>query len=85
MRCGDWSSNSSSFYSFATDSRIQETIRNEFKGKTLLCIAHRLMTIINYDRVLVMDQGEVAEFDAPAALFKQGGIFYTMCERSNIS
>jgi len=70
---------------FATDSKIQETIRTEFKDKTLLCIAHRLMTIINYDRVLVMDQGNVAEFDTPANLFAQGGIFNTMCERSNIS
>jgi len=69
---------------FATDSRIQETIRTEFKDKTLLCIAHRLQTIINYDRVLVMDQGNVAEFDTPTALFATGGIFTTMCERSNI-
>lgn len=43
-----------------TDSKIQETILREFKHKTLLCIAHRLRTIINYERVLVMDQGLVA-------------------------
>ncbi|KAK4704538.1 lysophospholipase, partial [Phenoliferia sp. Uapishka_3] len=56
----------------ATDSRIQETIRKEFKSKTLLCIAHRLRTIINYDKVLVMDQGELAEFDTPINLFRLG-------------
>jgi hypothetical protein len=43
-----------------TDSKIQETIRREFNGKTLLCIAHRLRTIISYDRILVMSAGEVA-------------------------
>jgi energy-coupling factor transporter ATP-binding protein EcfA2 len=43
-----------------TDLKIQGTILREFKHKTLLCIAHRLRTIINYDKVLVMDQGEVA-------------------------
>jgi len=70
---------------FATDSRIQETIRTEFSEKTLLCIAHRLMTIISYDRILVMDNGSVAEFDAPQVLFGQSGIFHSMCERSNIT
>lgn len=43
-----------------TDSRIQETIRTEFKDKTLLCIAHRLRTILSYDRILVMADGRVA-------------------------
>ncbi|GAA5927818.1 uncharacterized protein JCM15063_006002 [Sporobolomyces koalae] len=70
---------------FATDSRIQETIRTEFKHKTLLIIAHRLRTVIDADRILVMDQGQVAEFDRPLNLFRQGGIFHSMCERSGIS
>ncbi|KAL8290351.1 hypothetical protein RQP46_002609 [Phenoliferia psychrophenolica] len=69
----------------ATDSRIQETIRKEFKNKTLLCIAHRLRTIINYDKVLVMDNGELAEFDTPINLFRLGGIFQSMCVRSGIT
>ncbi|GAA5878573.1 hypothetical protein JCM1840_007455 [Sporobolomyces johnsonii] len=70
---------------FATDSRIQSTIRTEFKDKTLLIIAHRLRTIIDADRVLVMDQGNVAEYDTPLNLYRMGGIFYGMCERSGIS
>ncbi|GAA6063571.1 hypothetical protein JCM10212_003150 [Sporobolomyces blumeae] len=70
---------------FATDSRIQSTIRTEFKDKTLLIIAHRLRTVIDADRILVMDQGQVAEFDTPLNLFRQGGIFSSMCERSGIS
>jgi ATP-binding cassette, subfamily C (CFTR/MRP), member 1 len=69
---------------FETDQKIQRTIVRGFKGKTLLCIAHRLKTIIGYDRILVMDQGNVAELDAPINLYDQGGIFRGMCERSGI-
>ncbi|KAG2105828.1 ABC protein [Suillus discolor] len=69
-----------------TDSKIQHTIQTEFQDRTLLCIAHRLRTIISYDRILVIDAGLVAEFDTPSNLFKtQGGLFREMCERSNIS
>jgi len=67
-----------------TDDKIQRTIATGFKGKTLLCIAHRLRTIINYDRICVMDQGEIAELDTPWALYAKGGIFKGMCERSGI-
>ncbi|TCD60600.1 hypothetical protein EIP91_009818 [Steccherinum ochraceum] len=69
-----------------TDSKIQETIQTQFQDKTLLCIAHRLRTIISYDRILVMDSGTIAEFDTPLNLFlKHDGLFRGMCERSNIS
>ncbi|KAG1747121.1 ABC protein [Suillus paluster] len=69
-----------------TDNKIQHTIQTQFKGRTLLCIAHRLRTIISYDRILVVNAGLVAEFDTPSNLFKvAGGIFREMCERSNIS
>ncbi|KPV77486.1 uncharacterized protein RHOBADRAFT_24011 [Rhodotorula graminis WP1] len=70
---------------FATDSRIQATIRSEFEKKTLLVIAHRLRTIVDSDRVLVMDAGAVAEFDTPLNLFRAHGIFAGMCERSGIT
>eukprot|EP00051_Salpingoeca_urceolata_P006609 m.87350 g.87350 ORF g.87350 m.87350 type:complete len:1483 (+) comp14906_c0_seq3:85-4533(+) len=53
---------------FETDQLIQNTIREEFYGCTILVIAHRLNTIMDSDRVLVLDKGEVAEFDTPAAL-----------------
>ena len=68
-----------------TDQKIQRTIATAFKGKTLLCIAHRLKTIINYDRICVMDQGTIAELDTPLALWQEGGIFRSMCDRSGIS
>jgi ATP-binding cassette, subfamily C (CFTR/MRP), member 1 len=67
-----------------TDDKIQRTIATGFKGKTLLCIAHRLRTIINYDRICVMDQGTIAELDTPSALYEKGGIFRGMCDRSGI-
>lgn len=69
---------------FETDSLIQSTIQTEFPGTTLLCIAHRLKTIVHYDRVCVMHQGSVAEFDSPKALYDQGGVFRSMCDRSRI-
>lgn len=66
---------------YATDAKIQETIR-EFKNTTLT-IAHRLQTIIDYDKVLVLDKGEVIEYGDPYDLIrKEGGSFRSMCETS---
>ncbi|KAJ2115595.1 hypothetical protein IW146_002186 [Coemansia sp. RSA 922] len=69
---------------FDTDDRIQRTIRGaEFANSTLFCIAHRLRTIIDYDRVLVLDNGQIAEFDTPWSLLqKESGAFRAMCEKS---
>ncbi|KAG9234185.1 ABC multidrug transporter-like protein [Amylocarpus encephaloides] len=67
-----------------TDEKIQRTMASAFQGKTLLCIAHRLKTIINYDRICVMDQGKIAELDEPYPLWQKGGIFRRMCERGGI-
>lgn len=71
---------------FETDQKIQRTMAQGFRGKTLLCIAHRLRTIIHYDRICVMDQGQIAEMDSPVALWDQAdGIFRAMCDRSGIT
>ncbi|KZP33097.1 P-loop containing nucleoside triphosphate hydrolase protein [Athelia psychrophila] len=68
-----------------TDNKIQKTIQ-KLQGRTLLTIAHRLRTIIPYDRILVLDAGTVAEFDTPRNLFgRDSGIFRSMCEQSGIS
>ncbi|KAK6464985.1 oligomycin resistance ATP-dependent permease [Scheffersomyces coipomensis] len=70
---------------YETDSKIQKTIATEFKDCTILCIAHRLKTIINYDKILTMDRGEIKEFDTPWMLFNSdNGIFRQMCEKSQI-
>ncbi|KAF9942386.1 hypothetical protein BGZ65_001426 [Modicella reniformis] len=65
-----------------TDARIQATIREEFKDSTLLTIAHRLRTIIDFDKILVMDHGKVVQFDTPWNLIREEGIFRGMCQRS---
>jgi len=66
---------------YATDAKIQETIR-EIKNTTIT-IAHRLQTIIDYDKVLVLDKGSVIEFGDPYDLIKnKEGTFRGMCETS---
>ena len=51
-----------------------------------MTIAHRLNTIIDYDRVMVLDQGEIVEFDTPQNLFNnESGVFKSMCEEANVS
>ncbi|KAJ3059104.1 Multidrug resistance-associated protein 1, partial [Quaeritorhiza haematococci] len=63
------------------DKRIQEAIREQFVGTTVISIAHRLNTIAGFDRVLVLDAGEVVEFDAPQVLLgNEGGVFREMVE-----
>ncbi|KAK0204702.1 P-loop containing nucleoside triphosphate hydrolase protein [Desarmillaria ectypa] len=71
---------------YETDRNIQDTITHEFQDRTILCIAHRLRTIISYDRICVLDAGEIAEFDTPSQLYqKTNGIFRGMCDRSSIT
>ncbi|GAA6009491.1 hypothetical protein JCM10207_003801 [Rhodosporidiobolus poonsookiae] len=67
----------------ATDERIQRTIREEMSDATILCIAHRLRTIIDYDKILVLDHGVVLEFDTPSNLLdKDESSFSALCKKS---
>ncbi|KAK3795778.1 hypothetical protein RRG08_031859 [Elysia crispata] len=66
-----------------TDELIQQTIRNKFKVCTVLTIAHRLHTVIDSDRIMVLDAGKIVEMDTPANLLSLGqtGVFYAMVEQ----
>jgi ATP-binding cassette, subfamily C (CFTR/MRP), member 1 len=64
-----------------TDSKIQQTIRDAFADVTVLTIAHRLNTIIDSDRVLVMDAGKAVEFERPELLLRDtNSQFYQLVE-----
>ncbi|KAL1918432.1 uncharacterized protein VTP21DRAFT_3092 [Calcarisporiella thermophila] len=66
-----------------TDALIQRALREDFKDSTVLTIAHRLNTIIDYDRVLVLEAGKVKEFDTPAKLLEDPeGAFTQMVENT---
>ncbi|KAG8558233.1 hypothetical protein GDO81_016922 [Engystomops pustulosus] len=67
-----------------TDDLIQSTIRQEFKDCTVITIAHRLNTIMDYTRIVVFDKGEIVEFDTPSRLLEKRGQFYSMAKDANI-
>lgn len=54
-----------------TDALIQRTVRHEFKDATVLTIAHRLNTVLDADKVMVLDRGRLVEFGAPRELLSQ--------------
>lgn len=65
---------------YETDAKIQTTIREEFSDSTILTIAHRLKTIIDYDKILVLDQGIAKEYDHPYKLISDKSTqFHSMC------
>ncbi|XP_067934005.1 multidrug resistance-associated protein 1-like [Watersipora subatra] len=68
-----------------TDDLIQATIKTAFSDCTVLTIAHRLNTIIDYDRVMVLDAGEIKEFSSPQDLLAdENSIFYSLAKQSNL-
>ncbi|XP_066498772.1 multidrug resistance-associated protein 1 [Hoplias malabaricus] len=67
-----------------TDDLIQSTIRTQFENCTVLTIAHRLNTIMDYTRVLVLDKGQVVEFGSPSSLISSKGVFYRMAKDSGL-
>ncbi|KAF8838558.1 P-loop containing nucleoside triphosphate hydrolase protein [Paxillus ammoniavirescens] len=70
---------------FETEAKIQVTIREEFKDSLLLTVAHRLRTVIDYDRLIVLDKGKVVEFDTPLNLIRtENSIFRNMCVQSGM-
>lgn len=64
-----------------TDTLMQDLIRKEFEGCTVIAVAHRLTTIADFDRVAVLDKGNLIEFDTPKALLRrEGSAFKTLRE-----
>nr|CAB3219629.1 multidrug resistance-associated protein 1-like [Phallusia mammillata] len=68
-----------------TDDLIQKTIRDRFADCTTFTIAHRLNTIMDSTRVIVLDAGKVVEFDSPENLLKAKGIFYSMAKDAGLT
>ncbi|CAL8118382.1 unnamed protein product [Orchesella dallaii] len=68
-----------------TDDLIQQTIRSEFKDSTVITIAHRLNTIMDSDKVMVLDKGEIREFDTPTNLLEnKDSIFSSMARDAGL-
>jgi ABC-type multidrug transport system fused ATPase/permease subunit len=68
-----------------TDALLQRTLRSSiFQDRTIITIAHRINTIIDSDRIVVLDKGRVAEFDSPAVLIKQRGKFYDLVKEAGL-
>lgn len=71
-----------------TDSLLQETLRSSaFSDRTIITIAHRINTILDSDRIIVLEKGRVAEFDSPAELLKLGedGLFYRLAREAGLA
>lgn len=68
-----------------TDRMLQTTLRSElFAHRTIITVAHRLNTILDSDRIVVLDKGEVVEFDTPQNLLKKRGIFYGLVKQAGL-
>ncbi|KAK3676345.1 ATP-binding cassette glutathione S-conjugate transporter ycf1 [Recurvomyces mirabilis] len=68
-----------------TDAMLQTTLRsNMFKDRTIITIAHRINTILDSDRIVVLDHGEVKEFDSPGELVRRKGLFYELVRESGL-
>ena len=70
---------------FATDELVQSTIRSEFKDCTTITIAHRLKTVLDSSRILVLERGELTEYDRPQTLINDpNSMFYSLALKANV-
>ena len=68
-----------------TEEKIQEILDNTFNDCTILTIAHRIKTILNYDKILVLEKGKILEFDSPKNLLEnKDSYFYKLFEKSSL-
>ncbi|KAI9791941.1 MAG: hypothetical protein M1816_003210 [Peltula sp. TS41687] len=68
-----------------TDAMLQTTLRSTvFQHRTIITIAHRINTILDSDRIVVLDRGEVAEFDTPSELIRRKGLFFELVKEAGL-
>jgi ATP-binding cassette subfamily C (CFTR/MRP) protein 1 len=68
-----------------TDALLQETLRSDlFSDRTIITIAHRINTIIDCDRIVVLNRGEVVEFGTPQELINSGGFFFGLAKEAGL-
>lgn len=68
-----------------TDAMLQQTLRSPlFANRTIITVAHRINTILDSDRVVVLDKGEVAEFGTPSDLVARRGAFYSLVKQAGL-
>ena len=70
---------------YQTDRILQRVVREELKGCTVITIAHRLETVLDYDRVMVLDKGQVVEFASPEELLKREDSWFASLLKSSQS
>uniref|UniRef100_A0A8C5IZA3 ABC-type glutathione-S-conjugate transporter n=1 Tax=Junco hyemalis TaxID=40217 RepID=A0A8C5IZA3_JUNHY len=68
-----------------TDAQIQSMLRAQLRDSTVLTVAHRVNTVLDCDRILVLENGRIAEFDTPEHLMAQKGLFYRLMEESGLA
>jgi ABC-type multidrug transport system fused ATPase/permease subunit len=69
-----------------TDALLQNTLRSPlFSKRTIITIAHRINTIIDSDRIVVLEQGQVKEFDTPKNLMETRGLFYKLVKEAGLT
>ncbi len=70
---------------YKTDELIQNAIKEVMKESTVITIAHRIKTILNYDRIVVLNYGEVEEYDSPENLISnKNSLFYELYSKSHL-
>lgn len=68
-----------------TDALLQTTLRSPlFSKRTIITIAHRINTILDSDRIVVLEQGRVMEFDTPQKLIEEKGLFYKLVKEAGL-
>ena len=71
---------------FQTEEKIQKSLNDLLKESTIITIAHRIKTIISYDKILVLENGKTVEFDSPQKLLNdKNSLFYKLHQSPNIN